>query len=459
MDQALEWIGFTNDIQRIAISENVADFADMADLKGKDISDLAESFAKRSVADGRIHFGLARTKRFKGMIHWVQDFGRVSEVPTIDGLTQATYRAALLEASTRSEIRLQEAERSDTLSREAAPGKLKDGRRWNDWKRGMENMLATMPGVTAIPLSYVIRTNDIPEPNGHDNFVQKCIACAPLTGPQFEADARQVHQLIQACVQGEDSEQWIKGVSRRQNGRTDFQALIDHFEGEGNTSRRISEAERLRETLHYKSERALPFATFLSKLQSMFNIFGEEKEAYSEAAKLRALLEKVQHPQLTSAVSALRVQATIDPTVVTFTTAANHLAAQVSTMPEYIASKRSVSFVGTASASILGKDGSIFTGHYKNWKQLSKEDRDKVTAERAKNGTPKGAFKNKKRKTSAAKTTKKLSTVVKELEDAKRSIAALKSANGGIPKDEEQISDDAGNAFGGRSAKKAKGER
>ncbi len=44
MDIALEWIGFTIDAQRIAISENVADFADMADLKGKDISDLANWF-------------------------------------------------------------------------------------------------------------------------------------------------------------------------------------------------------------------------------------------------------------------------------------------------------------------------------------------------------------------------------------------------------------------------------
>ena len=48
------------------------------------------------------------------------------------------------------------------------------------------------------------------EPEGCNRFVQKCIACAPLTGFHFEADARKVHQLATSFTQGITSEQWIK---------------------------------------------------------------------------------------------------------------------------------------------------------------------------------------------------------------------------------------------------------
>ena len=63
-------------------------------------------------------------------------------------------------------------------------------------------MLSTLLGVNGVPLLYVIREKEEAEP-GHNTFVQKCIACAPLTGPHFEADARKVHQLARSFARGE----------------------------------------------------------------------------------------------------------------------------------------------------------------------------------------------------------------------------------------------------------------
>lgn len=462
MDQILIWIGFT-DAQRPRLLDEFETFEDLREWRDKDVSELAESFAKRTQAEGKMHFGMARTKRLKALIHWIQDFGRVSREPTIDGLDQASFRAALQVAAQRSLIRTQEAEHTDTISREAAPGKLKDERQYVDWKNRFRNMLSSIQGVSGIPLSYVIRDNDEPIHEGHDTFIQECIACAPLSGVAFEADARQVHHLATASVQGETSEQWIKHLKRHQNGRRDVQALSDHFQGEGNTSRRIAEAERIRDTLHYKSERALPFATFLAKLQLMFNIFLENDEPYSEAMKVRALFDKVQHPQLATAVSALKVQSTMDQNAVTFTTASNHLAAEVSQMPEYAANKRGISATGTTgSTEGIYRDGKIFTGYYPNWMSgLSQEDRDKVIAERKRLGV-KGPRRKGKGRASAAKTKKKIAAVVKDLEKAKRSIAALKrkgpssgETNAGDT-DDDSPDEDAGDAFGGRSERKNK---
>ena len=82
-----------------------------------------------------------------------------------------------------------------------------------------------------------------------------------------------MRQLIVAATQGEPSNEWIKPIHRQQNGRADMLALRSHYQGEGNTTRRIGEATCIRETLHYRNERALPFASYLSKMQHMFTLF------------------------------------------------------------------------------------------------------------------------------------------------------------------------------------------
>ena len=59
-------------------------------------------------------------------------------------------------------------------------------------------------------------------------------------------------------------------------------------------------------------------------------------------------------------------------------------------MPEYSANKHNVSAThtggGYGSAGEIYCDGKIFTGYYQNWKDLSKEERDKVMAERERLG-------------------------------------------------------------------------
>ena len=253
--------------------------------------------------------------------------------------TAVEFRAALDTAYARAEVRKVEKDQSDTVSKAADPGKFKDERKWPEWEPAFVNYLSTIPGVNGVPLSYVVRERESPEPGFEygSSFNEKAVACAPLNGPTFQADARKVHQLIKSFLQTETAEQWIKPNARRQSGRDDMQALRNHYSGEGNTSRRIAVAERLRDTLHYKNEKSLQFSMFLDKLQKMFNIFEEEKEEMTEQAKVRMLLKKVEHPQLQDAVGALRVRAQMDG--ITFTECANHLSAIVSELPDQVSRK------------------------------------------------------------------------------------------------------------------------
>ena len=90
MDTILEWIGFDQEATRDRIrEEGFETFADLAMMKWKDIRDLAESYSRQTVADGRAIFGLRRIQYMIGLIHWVQDVGRVGQLSTIKGITDA----------------------------------------------------------------------------------------------------------------------------------------------------------------------------------------------------------------------------------------------------------------------------------------------------------------------------------------------------------------------------------
>ena len=160
-----------------------------------------------------------------------------------------------------------------------------------------------------------------------------CIARAPLIGIKYEPNTHQVHKLILSITQGQPSAEWIKHLMNKTNGRIDMSALRAPYQGEGNTTRRISEAERLRDSLHYRNERGLPFASYLSKMEHMFTLFEDNKEPYSDATKLQFMYDTMKHPQLMTTVSTLQV-GEITRNTVSFTYACGHLATMVSKFPE-----------------------------------------------------------------------------------------------------------------------------
>ena len=160
MDLVLEWIGFDIVATRERIrAEGFETFDDLINMKEKDIRDLAESYSRRTVADGRAIFGIRRIRYLIGLIHWVQDFGRIGEEPSIDGIVNTVdFRAVLDIAYYRADVRRKiENDQADTVSKATDPGKLKDERKWPEWEPAFMNYLSTIPGVSGVPLSYVVR--------------------------------------------------------------------------------------------------------------------------------------------------------------------------------------------------------------------------------------------------------------------------------------------------------------
>lgn len=199
MDTVLMWIGFEQEATRNRIrEEGFESFDDLATMKEKDIRDLAESYERRTVADGRYIFGLRHTRYLIGLIHWVQDFARVGQVPSLAGINKmASFREALDTAFYRADVRKVEKDQADTVSKAADPGKFKDEKKWPEWEPALVNYLSTIPGVSGVPLSYVVRDKETPDGTvEYGSFHEQAIACAPLAGPTYQADARKVHRLI-----------------------------------------------------------------------------------------------------------------------------------------------------------------------------------------------------------------------------------------------------------------------
>ena len=57
----------------------------------------------------------------------------------------------------------------------------------------------------------------------------------------------------------------LKRTMKHSNGRRSMETLRRNFSGEGNATRNLAEDERLNESLHYKSERAMSFDIFLTQ--------------------------------------------------------------------------------------------------------------------------------------------------------------------------------------------------
>ena len=199
-DTVLDWIGFTIPAQRAAIIADITELEDYADLKENHMQSLADGFDRRTVADGRLIVGASRTKRLTELIKWVSDFNRVGEKITIAGVNKASFREAILFAVGRAANR--EAQKAaEKSSDDSTPVNLKDDCKWNKWITEFHDMLWVILGVSGVPLSYIIRESNDPEPGDHQTYEEKCISNAPLSGPNFEADAKRVHNIIIQLVQ------------------------------------------------------------------------------------------------------------------------------------------------------------------------------------------------------------------------------------------------------------------
>ena len=84
-------------------------------------------------------------------------------------------------------------------------------------------------------------------------FIMKTVLLAPLIGTIFEADSREVHQIVVDSTTGTDAEQFFKSVAKYECGRRAMNIIGVFYEGMGRNNRIMLEAKQSLKHIHYKN--------------------------------------------------------------------------------------------------------------------------------------------------------------------------------------------------------------
>jgi hypothetical protein len=297
--QAFIWIGFNAGVSEMLCDEIGGILSSMLHITTKEIKTLGDTIKDRFGGNTGFVYRLKQMKQVQAMVYWVNDCERVGDRPTVVGHTQKSFIALLRTCKDRKKIREVQIERSESRAKEAMPSALKEGTDFLDWEDQLFSTLTLRYGAKGIPISYVIRENDEPERAGtFPNFNEECIARTPLSGPAFDQDNQDVHFLIQNLIAKQPAETFVKPHRKKKSGRADMIALRNHYKGHGNKAKLKAEAVALKNTLHYKNEKALTFDTYLQCVQKMIHLFEQAEEPMTAPSQLDFMLDNIQDESL-----------------------------------------------------------------------------------------------------------------------------------------------------------------
>ena len=213
--------------------------------------------------------------------------------------------------------------KSSSIADTAKPNRFTDKMKWVDWSPSFINFLRCISGRNGTPLSYVIRSNPLPDPTPHTDFLDDYVAMARLNGSAFEVDSAEVHTYIVNFISGKDTvESKIQSHTLTNNGREDYIALKTHFEGVGINLVDILKADEMLEKMSYTGEKQLHmwWDDFEKQLNFVFIAYAksEGRDIYSEGMKLCILTKKVNADFLLHTKASIMTQLTAIPMIMTY---------------------------------------------------------------------------------------------------------------------------------------------
>ena len=107
------------------------------------------------------------------------------------------------------------------------------------------------------PIRYVIRPEAVP--NEFQNEEEERMFRIPLVGAVFESDNRAVYIKLKAFLINTPGWAWIEPFNGTEDGRQAFRAWSNHYNGEGELSKRTALARQHLDKLHYKNEKSMTF--------------------------------------------------------------------------------------------------------------------------------------------------------------------------------------------------------
>ena len=260
----------------------------------EDLRDNFKSLSAMTKVDGGIKFTPKQKDAIFAFTYWVKDLYRLGKDPEIWPFP--LRRITEIKAMARSHQAY--IKRYATLSSAAKPQQLTKDTQWEDWAPSFLNYLRCIPGRHGVPLLYITRENESPDPTPRADYLENYIANAPLKGDAFMSDSDQVHvYLINFTAQNDEAEYILNITERERNGRKGWLALKLHYEGQGIYATDITKAESTLSNMYYQGEKEphMWWLEFERRLNLAFATYVkyEGRQVHSDQHKLRILLNKV----------------------------------------------------------------------------------------------------------------------------------------------------------------------
>ena len=373
----LTQLGVSSLAQRTTISDDILPSPGLLEnLLDETENGIVETCAGYNRGEGNRRFRVSRTvvKKLISLMHWAKDKHRVQEnIEFENGTTRATVLRMIAEATVRERCRKTQRKAGESLVNQEFASKLKNSAQWERWKVELYSTLGSIIGAKGVPLTYVIREADAAAIDiDGATWDKKFMDAIELSGPEYTIDRQIVHAIILRNVaEDSDAYTYIKPNICREKGRLNMISLKGRYENQATNQERINEANRILDTLVYKNERALTFELFSSKIQGAVDALVDCNREPHDGDIVDKLWKKIQNPELSSFVEALKVQYSQQPR--TFDKILQDIATQIPNLRKDTF-KRNVSELkvgiehtreGTCPThGVFTAEGKLFVGNY-----------------------------------------------------------------------------------------------
>lgn len=307
------------DAQLIAADIFNDDFATCKDKTFTELDTDFKTFAQLDEDDGGIVLLPGVKNRIKAFVQWVRDEFRYGRDPS----TSPFPVGDAIKFMRRYKTHKLYLDNSKTMSEAAKPTKFTSDTRWEDWAPTLLNYLRSIPGRDGVPLKYICRKDDAPDPTPCNDFLDEYVNMAPLTGEAYTIDAAQVHTFIVNFISGNpQAETKIQPFAAAADGRRDYIALRDHYEEVGIFALDITRADQILERLFYSGEKrpTMWWDEFERQLTFAFTAYdrAEGRRVHSDPMKLRILVSKVKASFLGDTKASINTELSKIPMTMTY---------------------------------------------------------------------------------------------------------------------------------------------
>lgn len=306
--------------QRFAADIFGDSFAMCLDKTVEEVNNDIKQYATLTQNQGQIRITPGNRQNIQAFIQWSRDMVRTGREPSLTPFPVQSVADLIRHYKSHKAY----VEKSKTITEAAKPIKFKESMKWEDWNPTFLNFLKAIPGRNGVPLSYVCRENQQPLPhNPNIDYLENYINQAPLHGDAYIIDAAEVHTyLINFMSNNPTAEVKMLPHAAENDGRLDYRALTEHYEGVGVLGVNVLKAEETLKSLFYAGEKkpAMWWDEFEKQLSHAFTIIhkDQKREVYSNEMKLRILLQKVNADFLQSVKAAMSIELTRVPLMISY---------------------------------------------------------------------------------------------------------------------------------------------